>query len=199
MTSTIILASASPFRRMLLENAGIAFSWQAADIDERAIEAPLAGHGASAGEIARVLAEAKAVSVAKIHSSALVIGSDQTLSLRDRVFHKPRSREDAHRHLRALSGETHQLNSAVVLCRGGDVIWSHVAIARLTMRPLSERFIVQYLARIGDKALSSVGAYQLEAEGVQLFETIEGDYFTILGLPLLPLLSELRHIGILDA
>ncbi len=118
--------------------------------------------------------------------AALVIGSDQTLSLGDEIFHKPVDMEAARRHLLALSGRTHQLNSAVALVRNGETLWSHVAVARLTMRKLEPAFIGRYLARVGDKALSSVGAYQIEGEGIQLFEKIEGDYFTIVGLPLLP-------------
>jgi septum formation protein len=208
MTTDIILASASPFRRMLLSNAGIAFSWAAADIDERAIETPLAARGAGPQTVALVLAEAKARAVAESdrgtgHRTAephpLVIGSDQTLSLGDRVFHKPASIEEAHAHLSALSGQTHQLNSAVVLYQNDAVVWSHVATARMTMRPLQSDFIARHLQRVGDSALGSVGAYQLEGEGVQLFEAIEGDYFTILGLPLLPLLAELRHQKVIDA
>ena len=123
-----------------------------------------------------------------------MLGCDQTLSLGDEVFHKPADREGARRHLLALSGKTHQLNSAAVLCRNGEVLWRHVGVASLTMRKLDPAFIGRHLARVGAKALSSVGAYQIEGEGVQLFDKIEGDYFTIVGLPLVPVLKELRAL-----
>lgn len=208
MTHQLVLASASPFRRMLLENAGIAFTWQAAEIDERALEAPLEAEGASPERVATVLAEAKAESVASAlrkgqgvgeGTGLVVIGSDQTMSLGSRVFHKPASMKEAHDHLRALSGRTHQLNSAIALHQDGRTMWSHVSTARLTMRPLDDGFIARHLERVGEKALTSVGAYQLEGEGIQLFEAIDGDYFTILGLPILPLLAELRRLSVIDA
>lgn len=199
MTPTLILASQSPFRRMLMENAGLSFQAIAADIDERAIEAEIAHLAPSPAEVALHLAEAKASDVARRHPGHLVIGSDQTLSLDDRVFHKPRDVADAKEHLRALSGRTHALNSAIALSLDGKTQWRHVSTARMTMRPLSDAFIDRHLARVGDKALASVGAYQLEGEGIQLFEKIEGDYFTIIGLPMLPLLAQLRKMGAIDA
>lgn len=208
MTHQLVLASASPFRRMLLDNAGIAFGWRAAEIDERALEEPLAAEGASPERVATVLAVAKAESVAAALREAqgaeesiapVVIGSDQTLSLGARVFHKPASMAEARDHLRALSGETHQLNSAIALHQDGRILWSHVSTARLTMRRLDDGFIARHLDRVGEKALTSVGAYQLEGEGIQLFEAIDGDYFTILGLPILPLLGELRRLRVIDA
>jgi septum formation protein len=198
MTQRIILASGSPFRRKLLENAGIDFEAIAALIDERAVEAPLEGSGASPEDVALVLAEAKALDVSANNADAIVIGSDQTLSLDDAIFHKPADMEGARRHLLKLSGKTHHLNSAVVLARNGETLWRHVSVARLTMRKLEPAFIGRYLSRVGDKALSSVGAYQIEGEGIRLFEEIEGDYFTIVGLPLLPLLSALREQGAID-
>jgi septum formation protein len=149
-------------------------------------------------EVAQILAEAKAANVSESHPSALVLGCDQTLSLGDRVFHKPRDMEDARRHLLSLSGRTHHLNSAAVLVRDGQTLWRHVGIASLTMRELDPAFIGRHLARVGDKALSSVGAYQVEGEGIQLFEKIEGNYFTIVGLPLLPVLAALREFGAID-
>ncbi len=198
MAAKIILASASPFRKTLLANAGIEFEAVPADVDERVLEAPLAGTGATPEDVASILAEAKAINVSGSHPGALVIGCDQTLSLGDRVFHKPRDKEDARRHLLDLSGKTHQLNSAVVLVRDGKTLWRDVSIARLTMRKLDPAFIGRHLARVGDKALASVGAYQIEGEGIQLFEKIDGDYFTIVGLPLLPLLAKLRELGAID-
>lgn len=199
MTASLILASSSPFRRMLMENAGLAFTAVAANIDERAIEAPIKRKGAGPDAVALVLARAKASEVSDRFPGALVIGSDQTMSLGSRVFHKPKDIAEAGHHLNLLSGKTHRLNSAIALARDGDIVFEHVAHALLTMRPLSTGFIQRHLARIGDKALSSVGAYQLEGEGIQLFSKIDGDYFTILGLPMLPLLGQLREMGMIDA
>ncbi|MGB3537114.1 MAG: Maf-like protein [Mesorhizobium sp.] len=198
MTEKIILASSSPFRKALLVNAGVAVDAVPASVDERALEAPLQGSGVSPEDVALVLAEAKAVDVSEKKPGALVLGCDQTLSLGDEVFHKPADMEGARRHLLALSGKTHQLNSAAVLVRDGVVLWRHVGIANLTMRRLDPAFIGRHLARVGDKALASVGAYQIEGEGIQLFEKIDGDYFTIVGLPLLAVLAELRKSGAID-
>jgi septum formation protein len=198
MPENIVLASSSPFRKTLLANAGVSFAAVKPDIDERAAEAPLKESGVTPEDVALVLATAKAAEVSQRNPQALVIGSDQTLSLGDQVFHKPADMEGARRHLLGLSGKVHQLNSAVVLVREGETLWSHVAVARLTMRALEPAFIGRYLARVGDKALSSVGAYQIEGEGIQLFDKIEGDYFTIVGLPLLPLLAALRELRAID-
>lgn len=195
---TLILASSSPFRADILRNAGIAFAVEAAKIDERSVEVPLLGSGASPENVAEILAEAKALEVSGRFPNSLVLGCDQTLSLGDELFHKPADMEGARRHLLKLSGQTHELNSALVLARSGKAIWRHVSIARLTMRRLSPQFIGKHLARVGDKVLKSVGAYQYEGEGIQLFDKIEGDYFTIIGLPLLPLLGALRADGELD-
>jgi septum formation protein len=194
----LILASGSPFRKQLLDQAGVAVDVIRPEIDERAVEVTLEGSGATPEDVAQVLAEAKAVSVSEQNPGAFVIGSDQTLSLGDRIFHKPVDMDGARRHLLALSGQMHQLNSAVVIAKNGEAIWRHVGIARLTMRALSPAFIGRHLARVGEKALLSVGAYQIESEGVQLFEKIDGDHFTIVGLPLLPLLAELRKLGAID-
>ena len=194
----IILASGSPHRRAMLENAGISFAVEVSTLDERAIEAPLQESGVGPEDVALVLAEAKAVDVSGRHPGALVIGADQTLSLGDRVFHKPADMEDARRTLLALSGQTHRLNSAVVLAQDGVAVWRHVGVAEMTMRALDPGFIGRHLARVGDKALGSVGAYQVEAEGIQLMERVDGDLFTIIGLPLLPLLAELRARGAID-
>ena len=198
MTVKLILASSSPFRRALMENAGLCFEAHAARIDERAVEAPLEKAGAAPDAVALVLAKAKAEEVSRRFPDSLVIGSDQTMSLGERVFHKPKDMADAANHLQTLSGATHRLNSAVAIVRGGVVLWEHLAHAELTMRPLTADFITRHLARVGERALSSVGAYQLEGEGIQLFEKIEGDYFTILGLPMLPLLEKLRELGAID-
>ena len=198
MPSSLVLASSSPFRRQLLENAGLQFLAQAADIDERALEAPLEAAGASPDEVALKLAAAKALDVSHKNPAKLVIGSDQTMSLGSRVYHKPKDRAAAKDHLLSLSGKTHRLNSAVAFARDGQVIWEHVAHADMTVRPLTDEFVERHLARVGDKALKSVGAYQLEGEGIQLFEKIDGDYFTIIGLPLLAVLGELRRLGEID-
>lgn len=198
MAERIILASGSPFRKKILENAGVDFEAIPASIDERAVEAPLEGSGATPEDIALVLAEAKALDVSERNPGALVIGSDQTLSLDDTVFHKPADMEGARRHLLKLSGKAHHLNSAVVLVRDGETLWRHVGVARLTMRHLDPAFIGRHLSHVGDKALSSVGAYQIEGQGIQLFEQVDGDYFTIVGLPLIPLLAALRHRGAID-
>lgn len=195
---SIILASTSPFRAELMRNAGIDFTTDAPQIDERAAEAPLLEAGANPSDVAEILAEAKAVDVSTCNPGALVIGGDQTLSLHDEMFHKPEDMEQARRHLLAMAGKTHQLNSAVVFAKDGTVVWHHVSVAHMHMRALSPEFIGRHLARVGDIALKSVGAYQLEGEGIQLFEKIDGDYFTIVGLPLLPMLQKLRELGEID-
>lgn len=197
MTKAIVLASGSPFRRALLANAGLDFSVAKPGIDERAVEAAITGE-VTPEDVASILAEAKALDVSEDHPEALVIGSDQTLSLGDEIFHKPADMEAARRHLLKLSGKTHSLNSAVVIAQGGETVWRHVGVAHMTMRKLSPAFIGRHLARVGAKALDSVGAYQIEGEGIQLFEKIDGDYFTIVGLPLLPLLAALRERGAID-
>ncbi|MBX9454219.1 MAG: Maf-like protein [Mesorhizobium sp.] len=198
MSDAIVLASGSPFRRKMLEDAGLDIEVEKPQIDERAVEAAVANSGVGPEDLALILAEAKALEVSQDRPGALVIGTDQTLSLGDEVLHKPRDMEEARRRLLALSGRTHQLNSAVVLMRDGEVLWRHVGVARLTMRELDPGFIGRHLSHVGEKALSSVGAYQIEGEGIQLFETIEGDHFTIVGMPLLPLLAKLREMQAID-
>jgi septum formation protein len=198
MPARIILASGSPFRRKMLEDAGVPFEQVRPEIDERAVEQAVSGSGLTPADLAEILAEAKATAVSELHPDALVIGSDQTLSLGEEILHKPADMEEARRRLLALSGRTHELNSAVVLAHNGSAVWRQVSTARLTMRDLDPAFIGRHLASVGDKALSSVGAYQIEGEGIQLFEKIDGDHFTIVGLPLLPLLAELRARGAID-
>jgi septum formation protein len=198
MAERIILASGSRFRKAMLEAAGVDIDVIPATIDERAVEKTLAGTGASPEDVAQVLAEAKAIDVSEKNPGRLVLGCDQTLSLGDDLFHKPADMEEARRTLLKLSGRTHQLNSAAVLARNGETLWREVGIARMTMRRLEPAFIGRHLARVGPMALNSVGAYQIEGEGVQLFDKIEGDHFTIVGLPLLPLLKELRDLGAID-
>jgi len=191
----LILASKSSVRRILLEAAGIEVEIEPARIDERAIEATKAA-SASAQDVALLLAREKALDVASRKSKSTVLGADQTLALGGRRFSKPASAEAAREQLKALAGNTHELHSAVAVARGGNILFETVATARLTMRPLSETFLDAYLAAAGDRVSSSVGAYQLEGLGVHLFERIEGDHFTILGLPLLPLLAYFRSAGL---
>lgn len=198
MTAQIILASTSPFRRALLENAGVDFEVDRPRIDERSVEEATSGIGVTPAEVALILARAKAEEVSARHPAGIVIGSDQTLSFEDELLHKPKDMDEARRRLVAFSGRTHFLNSAVAIARNGETVWSHVAEAAMTMRPLDPGFIGRHLARVGEKALTSVGAYQVEGEGIQLFERIEGDHFTIVGLPLLPLLGALRGLGAID-
>lgn len=194
----LVLASGSRIRATLLANARLDFTVDPATVDERAVEAPLLEAGFPPEDIAQVLAEAKALDVAGRRPQDLVIGADQVLGLGNARFTKPADMEAARRQLLDLSGKTHELHSAVVLARGDEVLWRHVSTARLTMRALTPAEIGRYLALAGDAVLSSVGCYQLENVGVRLFERIEGDYFTILGLPLLPLLGELRALGETD-
>lgn len=196
MTPPLMLATASRFRRALLENAGLSFLIEPAEIDERAVEATLAG--VDGEDVAMVLAEAKAQDVSARHAGALVIGSDQTLTFDGQVLHKPEDMDQARRRLLKLSGRTHVLNSAVVLAKDGETVWRHLSTARMTMRSLEPGFVGRHLANVGERALASVGAYQVEGEGIQLFERIEGDYFAIIGLPLLPLLAKLRELGAID-
>ena len=198
MSGKLVLASSSPFRRQLLENAGLTFEAIAAEINERAIEAPLESAGATPDAVASELARAKALDVSGRRPGALVIGSDQTMSLGDRVYHKPADMTAARDHLLSLSGKTHRLNSAVAFARDGQIVWEHIAHADMSVRFLTADFVDRHLARVGVRALQSVGAYQLEGEGIQLFTRIEGDYFTIIGLPLLPVLAELRRLGEID-
>jgi septum formation protein len=187
----IVLASASSARRLLLERAGIAHVCEPAAIDEAAVKAAM--QGVAVEEVALALADSKACAVATRRPGAVVIGADQILECDGRWFDKPADVAEAARHLRALRGRTHRLVSAAVAVRDGARLWRHVAEARLTMRPFSDHFLDDYLACGGPAILESVGAYRLEGPGAQLFETIDGDYFTILGLPLLPLLEFLRR------
>lgn len=196
MAGKLVLASASSSRRMLLQNAGITFDWMAADIDERAIEDGM--DAASPSDVALELARHKALDVSRRSPDALVIGCDQTMSLGDEVFHKAPDLAAAAQQLLRLSGKTHHLNSAVVLARNGIVEWEHVSRASLTARSFESGYVNRYLDEVGEDVLTSVGGYKLEGRGIQLFSAIEGDYFTILGLPLLPLLEQLRALGQID-
>lgn len=194
----LVLASGSKIRAELMKNAGLAIEIDPADVDERAVEAPLLEAGFPPEDLASVLAEAKANDVSDRRNSDLVVGADQILAFEGKRRTKPDDMEAARRQLLSFSGKTHELHSAVVISENGESVWRHVSTARLTMRELTPEFIGHYLAAAGDDVLSSVGAYQLEGLGVQLFEKIEGDYFTILGLPLLPLLAELRTRKVIE-
>lgn len=195
-TPSLILASSSPSRRQLLSNAGLKFEVQPPGVDEEeAKRSLLSGRTAPQG-IAEKLAEMKAMRISEKHPEAMVVGGDSTLACQGRLFDKPPSMEAARKQLLALRGQTHELFSCVVVVRGGTRLWHWNERARLTMRPFNEAFLDAYLARAGDAVLSSVGAYQLEGLGAHLFSRVDGDYFTILGLPLLPLLSFLAGHGI---
>ena len=191
----LVLASRSAVRRTLLQAAGIPVEICPADIDERGVEAgaPLQAPVA----IATLLAREKASVIAARNRGRLVLGADQTLSLDGRRFTKPADRAAARAQLRALSGRTHELYSAIAFVQNGVVLFEHVGVARLTMRVVSDRFLDDYLDAAGDAATASVGAYQLEGFGIQLFERLDGDYFTVLGLPLLTALDFLRRHGCL--
>jgi septum formation protein len=186
----LILASQSRARQMLLTNAGIAFEAVPADIDERAVQQ--ASGLTAPSDIAALLAREKALWVSSRQVSKYVVGADQTLALGDRLFSKPAGRAQAAEQLRALAGRAHELHSAIAVARDGKILFAEIAVARMTMRALDEAGIDAYLDAAGEAVTSSVGAYQLERLGVHLFERIEGDHFTILGLPLLPLLAFLR-------
>ncbi|MEW6641182.1 MAG: Maf family protein [Pseudomonadota bacterium] len=191
----LVLASQSRSRLALLQQAGLACAAIPADIDERTIQQ---SSGLTLpGDVARLLACEKARAVAKSQPGHLVIGADQTLALGSRLFNKPAGRAEAFDQLQALAGHAHELHSAVAVARDGDILFAHVVVARLSMRALAATEISAYLDAAGDAVTTTVGAYQLEKLGVHLFERIEGDHFTILGLPLLPLLAFFRDQGVL--
>lgn len=189
----VILASGSVTRHRLLADAGVACMVEAPNVDEEECKIALRAEGATATEAAEALAELKALRISRKIPEALVIGSDQMLECDGRWFEKSTTIEEARATLLELRGRTHTLLSAVVVSRGGTRIWHHVSKATLTMRPFSDDFLDLYLESVGDGALSSVGAYHLEGVGAQLFSRVQGDYFTVLGLPLLPLLDTLRN------
>lgn len=192
----LILASTSQSRRELLTNAGLAFEIKAPGVDEDEVKLSLAAQRADAVAIATTLAELKATRVSERFPESFTIGGDSTLACDGRLFDKPPTLAAAREQLLALRGKTHQLVSSVVVAKGGARIWHHTETARLTMRPFSESFLDAYLKEAGETVTTSVGAYRLESVGANLFSQIEGDYFTILGLPLLPLLSFLAGHGI---
>ncbi len=192
----LVLASASAARAAMLTRGGVPFVKDASAVDEDEIKRAMRAEGASADDLAVALAEMKARQVARRHPGALIVGSDQVLVCEDRWFDKPPDRAAARAQLLALRGKSHSLISAAVVLRDGDRLWHHIGRAQLTVRPFSESFLDGYLDAAGDAILGSVGAYQLEGLGAQLFSRVEGDYFTILGMPLLPLLDFLRNHGV---
>lgn len=191
----IILASGSKIRAELLENTGLSFEIQPSTIDEKAIRAVFDNEDTDPADIAEVLAQAKAIDVSQGNADAIIIGCDQILALGSEIFEKPTTREQAQATLFRLRGKTHTLSSAIVIVKNGEVQWRHNEIASLTMRDFSAEFLGKYMALCGDNIYSSPGAYQLENIGIHLFDDIKGDYFSILGFPLLPLLQYLREQG----
>lgn len=195
----LLLASASRSRAALMRAAGLVFETSPAQVDEDAVKAALKAESASAPACAEALAEFKAGTVSQRHPGALVIGADQMLECGGAWFDKPKNIAGARAHLMALRGRTHTLPTSVVVALDGAPIWHHTAVPRLTVRDFSDAFLDAYLAAVGEAVTSSVGAYHLEGRGAQLFTAIEGDFFTILGLPLLPLLAFLREHAVVRA
>lgn len=195
--TTLVLASQSASRQAMLTDAGVPFTACPAHVDERAIEAEMAG--AAPGDVALALARAKALAVARSAPEAWVLGSDSLVTVEGRRFDKPRSRDEAAQHLAFFSGKVMELHSAAALARGGHTYWDHADVARLRVRHLSDAFIESYLAAEWPAVSGCVGVFRIEALGVQLFEAIEGSHFTVLGMPLLPVLGALRARGVLTA
>jgi len=198
MSRRVILASQSQSRRAVLSAAGVDAEAMPSYLDEEGVKAAMRADKIPVRDQAMQLAELKAVKISQ-REDALVIGCDQMLSLDGIAFDKPHDLAEARKHLQRLSGKTHILETAIIICEGGAPVWRHMARPRLTMRPLSEGFIDSYIEAGGESLLSTVGAYQLEGLGAQLFTSIEGDYFSVLGLPLLPLLDYLRVRGVLPS
>ena len=196
--SPVVLASKSAARAQILRNAGVRFETAGSGVDEDVLKAEGLANGRAPAQIAMALAEAKALSVSRSRPG-WVIGADQTLEFEGRLFDKAASAEDACRRLIELRGKSHQLHSAVALAADGKVIWREIKTASLTMRDFSDAYLEGYMARNAEAATACVGGYEWEGEGVQLFEAVEGDYFTILGLPLLGVLAELRRLGAVAA
>lgn len=198
MENAIILASGSDIRATLLRNAAVSFDIEVPQIDESTIRESLLAEGATPRDVADALAEGKALKVSAKRPEKLVIGCDQVLGFEGRILTKPETSEDALSELRRLRGRRHELLSAAVICRNGHPLWRHVGRVRLTMREASDGFLESYVARNWDSIRGSVGGYKLEEEGVRLFSRIEGDYFHVLGLPLIEILSYLTDVGVLE-
>lgn len=192
---TLVLASRSAGRRTMLENAGVVFEIDAANVDEDAVKEALRAEQAPVERAAEALAELKARRISGRHPGALVLGADSMLECEGRWFDKAQSMDEAREHLLALSGREHRLVTSAVLVRDEQRIWHHTAVARLSVRPLSAEFLDSYLEAIGDLAMSSVGCYQVEGLGLQLFDRIEGDFYAIVGLPMVEVLGQLRTLG----
>jgi len=197
MKPPLILASKSASRRAMLDAAGVPYEAIPADVDERAVEVSL--QGAAPGEIAEALAVAKAAALAPAHPESFVLGSDSLVVVEGRRFDKPVSCEQAAEHLRFFSGRVMELHSGAAILRGEGCEWSHAALARLHVREFSDGFIESYLTAEWPEISHCAGAFRIEASGVQLFEHIEGDQFTVLGMPLLPVLGALRELGVIEA
>lgn len=193
----LVLASGSRPRARMLVNAGVSFTVSAASVDEAAIKTSMQAAGADVADVAEMLAATKAQQAGRNHEENLVIGADQMLACEGEWFDKPGNLQDARKQLKKLRGRTHELISAVCVVQGGDVLWHHIDRARITMRPFSEAFVEQYIEKMDEQICATVGGYELEGLGAQLFSRIEGDYFTILGMPLLPLLEFLRGHGVI--
>ncbi len=193
----LVLASGSAVRARLLRDAGLAFEVRDSRVDEDVVKKRFAESDdrADTDALALKLADEKALAVSRVETGALIIGADQIMSCNGRRYDKPRDVAEARANLLALRGKTHTLHSAMVLAKDGAIVWRHVGHAHLAMRHFSDEFLDEYLDICGEKVKTSVGCYQLEGPGIQLFDTIDGDYFTILGLPLLALLPELRRQG----
>ncbi|MEO6301202.1 MAG: Maf family protein [Paracoccaceae bacterium] len=198
-TTPLLLASSSAIRLTLLQNAGLTVTAQPARIDEDAIRASLQSDNAKPRDVADTLAELKARKLADKNPTALVLGCDQILAFNDQIFAKPTSPEDARQQLHTLRNHTHHLHSAIVLYHQAKPIWRHIATAKLTMRPFTDAFLDAYIQRNWPMIQHSVGSYLLESEGIRLFSAVEGDYFAILGLPLLPLLNYLSLRGFISS
>ncbi|WP_122466293.1 Maf family protein [Brevundimonas lutea] len=194
---SLILASNSAARKAILTGAGVAFAAQGAEVDEAAEKTRLLAEGAGPADVAQALAGLKALAVSRARPGAWVLGSDQTLEFQGRLFDKAASAEEAGDRLRMLRGHAHQLHSGVALARDGHLDWTGRDSARLHVREVSEDFLTDYLAAEGEALTSCVGGYRLEGLGAQLFERVEGDYFTVLGMPLWPVLAALRERGVI--
>lgn len=195
---TLVLASGSASRKKLLTAAGVSFLADPADLDEVALTRGLVERGADAVKVACELAGQKALSVSRRHPGKLVLGADSMIAFGGAFLSKCASLEEARALLHKLSAKEHLLVSAAALARDGELLWTHASPARMTMRSLSHKFLDDYLAQEGSAILSSVGCYHYEGRGAQLFDKVDGDYFSVLGLPLLPVLAELRREGVLD-